>query len=121
MASDWRIIAQALPALERGTDEGVIWWNQPAIWTGLEKIALDFGFETNARHSVRGDDPLSAATRFEHRMYFRREGLEIEIRCFAKLAATSAHYRVEGHLAAFENGTRVFERSWNPEVPRTCS
>jgi putative CocE/NonD family hydrolase len=114
-------VPQALPALERGTDEGVMWWNQPAIWIGLEKIALDFGFETNARHGVRGDDPLSASTRFEHRMYFRREGLEIEIRSFAQLAATSGHYRVEGHLTAYENGTRVFERSWNPEIPRTCS
>ena len=96
-------------------------WHLPYRCTRFTEIDLDFGVETRAEYRLVTDDPESASARFEHRLHFAREGWAIDVTGIAELRSTESAYHLSGSLEARENGERVFERHWNPVIPRTCS
>ena len=96
-------------------------WHQPYWRHRFVGIDLEFGSETRAEHRMASGDPARAATRFEHRLHLGREGWMVEVTGIAELSATETAYHPRGTLEVRENGERVFERRWNPVIPRTCS
>ena len=85
------------------------------------EIDLSFGFETEAVHRVDPDEPGSATSRFDHRMTFQREGWDIEVRSTAALSCGESAYKLFGRVEVRENGDVIFERQWEPTVPRRWS
>jgi len=81
----------------------------------------DFETETRAEHTLDPADPASAATRYEHRMRYDRDGWHIEVTGTAEVRCTSEAYRLTGSVTVSENDRVIFERRWSPEIPRTCS
>ncbi len=121
-----RAVVPARPLVRRAEsegDDGVLSsrWHLPYRCTHFSKIDLDFGVEIRADYRLEMSDPDGVSARFEHRLHFAREGWEIDVTGIAELSSTASVYQVSGSLEARENGERVFERHWNPMIPRTCS
>jgi len=76
------------------------------------------GARSVCRHSITGDDPLSAVSETERVEYWRRDGLAIEIRTRQHLSADATDFHVTAELEALETGERVFHRTWNEAIPR---
>ena len=93
-------------------------WHQPFSSLRFETTGTVFGAETSARHAVHPDDPLSATSRFDHRMRFERPDGVAEVTGRAELRSTATAYRLSGGVSATWDGEPVFERSWSPTVPR---
>ena len=96
-------------------------WHLPYRCTHFSDIDLDFGVETRAEYRMDMRDPDGVSVRFEHRLHFARAHWAIDVIGIAELMSTESAYLVSGSLEACENGERVFERRWNPVIPRTCS
>jgi putative CocE/NonD family hydrolase len=115
------------PPLERyknvNSEDGVITigWNQPPCRVYHPNINLEFGFETETRHRIKPADSESAESQCEHTLYFSRDRWQIQVIGRAELRATSTHYHVLGKLTILENGEIVFQKEWQPTIPRTCS
>ena len=80
-----------------------------------------FGFETRARHAIHPDDPLSATSRFDHRMYYERPDGEAEVTSWAAVTGDAAAFSLSGQVAVRWNGETVFERDWSPRIARRLS
>ena len=96
-------------------------WHLPYRCIHFSEIDLDFGVETRAEFKFQCEDPGSAAVRFEHRLHFAREGWAVDVTGIAELRSTPSAFHPSGALEARENGETIFERRWNPIIPRTCS
>ena len=96
-------------------------WHLPYRCIHFRDIDLDFGVETRAEYRVAAGEPERVSARFEHRLRFAREGWQVEVIGVAELRSTEDAYHPEGSLAVRENAELVFERRWNPVIPRTCS
>jgi predicted acyl esterase len=124
---DTRVRTIAAPRIERWmendakTNHRSIQWHQPFTCVRLGDIGLDFGFETRAEHGIKLEDPTSACTRFEHRLYFSRGDWTVEILGIAELTSTQNTFNPCGSLEVRENGRLIFQRRWSPILPRTCS
>ena len=96
-------------------------WHLPYRCTHFSEIDLDFGVETRAEYRMEMDDPVSASAHFEHRLHFARDGWTIDVTGTAEFRSSADAYHPIGSLEVRENGDLIFERRWNPVVPRTCS
>ena len=96
-------------------------WHLPFRCVHFREIDLDFGVETRAEFNLDREDSESASVRFEHRLHFARGGWAVDVAGSAELRSTPDAFRVHGSLEARENGETVFERRWDPVIPRTCS
>ena len=96
-------------------------WHLPYRCIHFSEIDLDFGVETRAEFKFQCEDPGSAAVRFEHRLHFARAGWAVDVIGIAELRSTPSAFHPSGALEARENGETIFERRWNPIIPRTCS
>ena len=121
-----RAVVPARPLVrqvESEGDDGVCssGWHLPYRCTHFDEIDLDFGVETHAEFRMEMNDPENASARFEHRMHFAREGWAIDVIGIVELRSTGDAYQPTGSLEVRENGDLIFERHWNPVIPRTCS
>ena len=70
------------------------------------------------RWSVHEEDPLSARSE-HHRLFSVTYGdIECEVQTHSTMTATATDFHVQDTLEAFENGNRVFVRSWSRAIPR---
>ena len=76
------------------------------------------GGRSESWHAVSEGDPLSATSRTERVDVWRKDGLDIEIRTRQNLSADRTDFHFDADLEAFENGHRVFSRTWSETVPR---
>ena len=121
-----RAVVPARPLVrqvESEGDDGVCssGWHLPYRCTHFNEIDLDFGVETRAEFSLEVDEPENASARFEHRMHVARDGWTVDVTGIVELRSTVDAYHPTGSLEVRENGELVFERRWNPVIPRTCS
>ena len=123
--SSGNCVVVANPVIERRIDithNGEIRtdsWKQPKKVLRFPDMNLDFGVESNARHTICTNDIASAQSAFTHRLHFCQNDWVVEVIGKAELSSTEAVYRLRGSLEVKENGESVFSRSWNPEIPRT--
>ncbi len=114
------------PPLRRSADlkdDGtlVFAWNQPFSSQRFRATGTTFGFETRARHAIDPDDPLSAVSRFEHRLHCARPDGVAEVASWAELRATADAFLLSGGVTVTWDGETIAERHWSPEVPRRLS
>ena len=93
-------------------------WHQPFSRVRYHATRTTFGFETRARHTIHPDDPLSAASRFDHRMVYERPDGVAEVTSRAAATADAATFSLSGRVTAEWNGELVFERNWSPRIAR---
>ena len=76
--------------------------------------------ESRDEMSIREGDPLSARTVAERTYGLRWDdpGVEAEIRTRSELTCDATTFFLEDRLEAFEDGERVFERTWSRSFPR---
>lgn len=69
---------------------------------------------------IREGDPLSARTVAERTYGLRWDdpGVETEVRTRSELTCDATTFFLEDRLEAFENGERIFERTWSRSFPR---
>lgn len=126
-ADNAQVRAITAPPLERWTqtdgdiNSRSIGWHQPYKCVRHTAIDLDFAYETSAEHKITLDDPLSAHSRCEHRLHFRRGDWAVEIISIATLTSTETTFKPVGSIEVRENRARVFERQWAPVIHRTCA
>ena len=76
--------------------------------------------ESRDEMSIREGDPLSARTVAERTVGLRWDdpGVEAEVRTRSELTCDATTFFLEDRLEAFEDGERVFERTWSRSFPR---
>ena len=94
------------------------WWHQPLAMTVHPAAGLEFGAESSAEHRINVDDPLSAVSRFEHRLVAEYGDRRFETRGSARVRADRRHYHVSGTLRVFEDDESVFARDWSRRIAR---
>ena len=96
-------------------------WHQPFSRVRYHATRTTFGFETRARHTIHPDDPLSATSRFDHRMHYERPDGEAEVTSWAAVTGDAAAFSLSGRVTVRWNGETVFERNWSPRIARRLS
>jgi hypothetical protein len=107
--------------LDQQKNKQSIRWHQPFYCIYYSDINLQFGFETEAIHSIESKDPNSATSRFTHTLYFSRDEWSVKVICSAELCSTESRFELRGDLTIVENEEVTFHREWNPTLPRICS
>jgi hypothetical protein len=75
--------------------------------------------ETNVKElSIREDDPLSCKAEMRRHLEWERTNWHIVIDSRLQVSCTEETFDVEIDLRAQHNGTLVFERRWQEQVPR---
>ena len=82
------------------------------------EIDLEFGFETDACHTIRLDNMTSAQSTFVHRLHFSKDNWIVEVVGTAELSSNEQLYRLSGSLDVKENESLIFSRNWNSDFPR---
>jgi len=86
--------------------------------THIAAIDVVMGDRMEVEYRIKDGDPLSARATFNWRSIYRRQGWDVEVRSSMTLSATPETFLVATDLAAFEDGNRVYSRSWDDRVPR---
>ncbi len=84
----------------------------------IEAIGLDIGHHMRKRFCIGETDPLSARSELVQQTILRRGEWSIRVESSTQLSATATAFRIVARLTAFEGDERVFERSWDEEIPR---
>ncbi|MBI1386634.1 MAG: CocE/NonD family hydrolase [Rhizobiales bacterium] len=119
-------VAESAPAIERYAAEGadgrlVQGWHQPLSSLRFAETGTTFCYETRAEHRIDPADPLSAESRFTHRLVFERPDGVVDVRCSVGMTADATRFHLEGDLEALWNGKVVARRAWSPKVARRLS
>jgi predicted acyl esterase len=84
----------------------------------LDAIDLEGGDAMSFVWAIRDDDPLSARAEIAQTTELGRGDWEVRIETRIALSSSAETFRLRARLAAFEGEKRVFERSWDEEIPR---
>ncbi len=84
----------------------------------LHDIDLDLSHTVERRFVIGENDPRSARAEVSEQIGMRRDGWRIEIAARTLTTAGPAAFRVRASLEARENGSVVFAREWDEEIPR---
>jgi putative CocE/NonD family hydrolase len=72
------------------------------------------------RRSIREGDPLSAHVCCERRYEVARDGWGARIETSSTMSSDARDFHLTDVLEAFENGRRVFAKTWSRRIPRDC-
>jgi hypothetical protein len=72
------------------------------------------------RRTIREGDPLSASVQCDRRFEIGREGWGVRIETSSTMSSDAREFHLTDLLEAFENGRRVFAKTWSRRVPRDC-
>ncbi len=81
-------------------------------------VNIEIGAEITAEHRIDIGDPLSACSRFEHRLKACHGDLRFETMGVAQLRANRERYLVDGSIRVSENDVEIFTRDWSRKIPR---
>ena len=70
------------------------------------------------RFSIQADDPLSATQQMDLTSTLGREGWDVRTEVTTRLGSTADAFVLHATLAAFEDGRRIFDRTWDLQIPR---
>jgi putative CocE/NonD family hydrolase len=84
----------------------------------LDDADLEMEVQLLDRWTIREGDPLSAEVFCERRMGRRRGDWDVAVETRSRMTADAETFLIDDSLEAFEDGRRVFARSWVRRVPR---
>ena len=70
------------------------------------------------RFDIEANDPLSACQQVAMASTLARTGWQVRTEVTTRLRADADRFLIDASLAAWEDGTEVFRRSWQLEIPR---
>lgn len=106
-----RDLARDISTLEVVKDEGTV---------HFEDIDLDLTRSTTEWYTYQNDTFSSVRGETLSVREFRRDGWHIKTVTRTTQAANPETFLIHADLDAFENGRRVFAKSWSYEIPRHC-
>jgi hypothetical protein len=106
-----RDLARDVSTLEVVKDEGTIY---------LEAIDLELTRSTTEWYTYQNDDFHSVRGETLCVRGFRRANWHVETVTRTMLSSDAKKFYVHADLDAFENGQRIYAKSWDQEVPRDC-
>ena len=104
-----RDLAQDRSTLEVIDDNGIVL---------LEDIGLEVESRAFEWYSSQADDFLSVKGETRSVKGLRRGAWSVRSEMHTVLTCTESHFRITADIDAFENGVRVFCRSWDVSIPR---
>lgn len=107
--------------LNEAANTHAVGWRQDFVCVRHDTIDLNFGFDTEASHTIDLSDHHSARSRFDHHMHFSRGDWQVDVFSMAQLKSDELEYKLEGRVRVEENGNVVFERQWSPRITRHWS
>jgi uncharacterized protein len=91
---------------------------------GERRRFVDDGIEIDShefdRRTIREGDPLSAYVLCERRYEVARDGWGVRIETSSTMSSDAREFHLTDVLEAYENGRRVFAKTWSRTVPRDC-
>ncbi|MCG5539582.1 MULTISPECIES: CocE/NonD family hydrolase [unclassified Halorhodospira] len=84
----------------------------------LEDVDLEVERSADEWYRARGDDFTSLSGEVIHRRRLRRGDWSIYTETRTLLTCDEGHFRIHATLDAYENGLRVFAKTWDERVPR---
>ena len=82
----------------------------------------DNGLEMDHRSTeifkVREGDPLSVSQHIKTVVEFERDDWRTRVETESLMTADATHFYLSNHMDAYEDGTRVFTKSWTNSIPR---
>lgn len=100
------------------TGELIYRWAQPLTMVRHDSINVEIGATTTAEHIIDINDPLSAASRFVHKLVMTDGEQHYESEGRAEVQASHKSYRVKGSLEVRENGDEIYSRDWSRTITR---
>ena len=76
------------------------------------------GLSKTLRYWISPDDPASARAAVEHEFVNQRADWNTQVKTRTQVSCDAQSFYVESDLEAFEDGRRIFARSWNQRVKR---
>ncbi len=92
------------------SDSGVVRFNM---------ADLDYGSKNSQRYTIADGDPLSARIKYKADFSFVRDDWCVRTESELVVTCDASNFFLKGRIAAYEGKTRVFERDWDVEIPRT--
>ncbi|MFJ6438383.1 CocE/NonD family hydrolase [Streptomyces sp. NPDC091416] len=83
-----------------------------------EANGIEVGLRACEKYTSVADDLSSLSGRSAWTMRFRRPGWDVRVETSTVLSSTAGEFTVDATLDGYENGRRVFSRTWNETVPR---
>jgi len=96
-------------------------WHQPFFNILIKETGLEFGYETKATNIIQVHDRCKAASRIDHIKKFKHKQWTAEIHSYAELCSTDVSFFIKGQVEVYENDRKIFNRSWDYDVPRLKS
>ena len=84
----------------------------------FEDIDLTLTYGSEARYSIKPDDPLSARAEVGWSVAMSRGDWAIRTRTRTVVTSTRNSFVLRAELDAFEGERRIFSRNWSSEIPR---
>ncbi|EHH14063.1 hydrolase CocE/NonD family protein [Mesorhizobium amorphae CCNWGS0123] len=84
----------------------------------LDPIGTVVGHEKHMIYSIAGNDPSTVRTEVYERFDRGRGAWQTAVQARTVLTATKSHYHLHVDFDAFENGERIFCKSWSEKIPR---
>ena len=98
----------------------------PLLWVIRDDLGdaenLTHGLQTGETMTelweVHPDDPLSARAVHTWEQRLSRGDWRVRTEVHTEMTASASHLRLQARLTAYEGETKIFERSFDDEVPR---
>lgn len=84
----------------------------------FEDNGIEVGLRACERYTSVADDFGSVGGESAWTMRFRRPGWDVRVETRTMLTSDDTAFHVDATLDGYEDGRRVFSRTWNESVPR---
>ncbi|MYL40438.1 CocE/NonD family hydrolase [Virgibacillus salexigens] len=95
--------------LEDYSDEG----ERKLVTNGLE-----YGSKNKNTYMIKENDPLSATASCEWELKVGRGDWQTKLITFSEMTSDEANFYLTNTMSAFENGEKIFSKTWNKEIKR---
>jgi hypothetical protein len=87
----------------------------------IDEHGLEFGRNTSERLAITEADPLSAESEMRVACHVGRDDWQVRIEARTRLTAGAECFHLQADLDVYENGERIFCRSWPSQISRSFS
>ncbi len=84
----------------------------------IEEHGLATGEIGRETYTIKADDPLSARMETHWTETLEREGWRVRTETRSVMWADAENFHIRAELDAYENGERVYHKTWETSVPR---
>ncbi|GAB4074744.1 hypothetical protein GCM10028778_22470 [Barrientosiimonas marina] len=79
---------------------------------------LIFGSSNRDTYTIKENDPLSARVQCEWELKVGRDDWMTTLESYSDMTCDETNFYLTNTMTAYENGSQIFEKTWNKEIPR---